>query len=331
MSRKPRKSGVTNAHVAKVAGVSVATVSRVFNRSDAVKPDVAAKVMKIAEELNFIPQQASRSDTLVLVIEKETAELLSNYVSSIIQEVVMEVSKQKLRLDIVTSDDIGLIRGKYVIGVLGIMWNMDSIRKFENISDTKSVGINISSSQTTVCSDEHQGMRLAIEHLVSKGHQHLGMTVRPFDNYGDQQRRRAFDEIISENKALVGKTISYDGSSKDMLSELIKIYGPHKRSHGSKPTALIATSDSGGIHLMQNLSYLGVDVPGDVSVVAHEAPHVSQYLVPALSTVAQDYKSIVNHAIALIKGDQKRPKGSTEILIPQQLIERDSVNEIQLP
>lgn len=318
---------MTNAHVAKVAGVSVATVSRVFNRSDAVKPEVAARIMKIAEELNFIPQQASRSDTLVLVLEKETGELISNYVSSIIQELIKCLSKRNLRLDIVTSDDMGLIRGKYVRGVIGIMWNKDSIERFENISGTQLVGLNIHSQKHTVSSDEKQGMELAISHLKEKGHRHIALTVRPFEVYGDSQRREAFQEIISREE-LVGTQVLYDGTSKDMLAELVKVFGPHKKNQSHRPTAVIATSDSGGIHLMQNLAYLGLEVPRDISVVAHEAPHVSEYLSPALTTVSQNYGELVQRAIDCICSEGQNNDGITCELIPQTLIERDSVSSI---
>ena len=335
MGKQPVKSGSTISAIAKEAGVSTATVSRVFNRSTLVRDDVAERILRIAEEKKFTPRQATRLDTLVLVIENAATSTYSSYVATILKELVQSCAEFNLRLDIVSADQAGLIRGKYIMGAIGLLWKPASLMRFAQISDTRLVSLNEDTSTTSICADEAQGMRLAVDYLASRGHRRIGLLARNVMSYGDRERIRHFDALMEQrlNEGFEPTTIVFDGTCNDLLVGLAKTFRKGRHEGGTKsglPTALIAPCEETGIQLMHDLDILGILVPSEVSVISHEAPEQSAYLIPSHTTVAQNYRALVGEAVKWLRSPAPSgAKGQTKkILVPFTLIERDSVTSL---
>lgn len=329
MGRKPGANSVTISMIAEDVGVSQATVSRVFNGSDLVRPELAKQVLGSAARHNFTPKQSLRRDTLALVVEDTADSTFSSYTSAMLKELVQCCAEQRYRLDIVPSEEIQMIRGKYIKGVIGLLWNQESIKKLGQVKNAPVVAINALPGYSSVCTDEVQGLSLAVEYLKAKGHRKLGLITRSFDSFGDASRREAFEAIMKTDNELEGTSIEFDGSEDSLLSSIAKAFKKLKSgSPSDNSTVLIATSEDTGIMLMHCLDLLGLSVPRDVSIISHEALNQSKFLIPAHTTLIQDYRGLAVEAIRCLNAVKEDSGAVMHLKVPYVLIERESVADV---
>ena len=281
--------------------------------------------MAEAAKHNFTPRQASKKDTLAVVLEDEAAVTYTAYVATLLKELVHLCAEKDFRLDVIPATECRLIRGKYVMGALGLVWKPESVKAFERISSTSLVAINAATEVPAVCADEAQGMEQATSYLMERGHRRIALIARDFEAFGDQHRRVVF-KALAETKSgqsFDGSEILFDGGAESLLASLARVF---KRPEERRPTALFATSENTGIQLMHCLDLLQIKVPEEVSVISHEAPAQSEFLIPPHTTLAQDYRAIVRKALELLQ--QESSKRPARTLIPFQLIERESVSRL---
>lgn len=330
MGKNKSNSSSTIHKIAEESGVSIATVSRVFNGSDLVRPELAKVVLGVAERHNYTPKQSQRRDTMALVLEDGTIKTFSSYVSALLKELVHSCAERRLRLDIVPSEEIGLIRGKYIMGVVALLWEKKSLQKLESVKNAPVVAVNAAFDGAKVCTDEKQGLELALAYLEERGHRSIGLITRDFDSYGDRVRRENFEQLTDSKSGLHGVSITYDGTETSLLSAVAKAVrrsAVGKESASDALTALIATSEDTGIILMHCLELLGLRVPEDISVISHEALNQSEFLIPPHTTLVQDYAGLANAALAALEGSPA--SDPRRVLVPYHLIERESVRTLQ--
>lgn len=330
MGRGASKSGPTVETIAKEANVSIATVSRVFNRKGMVRPELEKKILEIAELRGFTPRQANRRDTLVLVVEDIEEEAMSPYSAAIFRELIHACAERFYRLDILTPNELHMVRGRYVLGALGLLWNRKSIEAFEKIQFANLCAINSITSAPAVCSDEEQGMRLSLGYLIEKGHRKIGLITRDFETYGDVNRRRAFRDYLGSSlgKGISGMELTFDGSSNDLTVTLARAFRKERPTSGNhRPTAILATSEATGVQLMSCLDLLGIRVPDEVSILSHESVSLTEYLLPPHTSLKQDHRKLVETAIKIVTAASSVKKKPA--MVPYQFIERDSVLELK--
>lgn len=330
MAKNRSSSSSSIKKIAEESGVSIATVSRVFNGSSLVRPELAMVILGVAERHNYTPKQSQRRDTMALVLEDTTSKTFSSYVSAFLKELVQKCAERRLRLDIVPSEEIGLIRGKYIKGVIALLWEKKSLERLRRVKNAPVVAVNASFDGANVCTDEKQGLELALAYLEKHGHHSIGLITRDFDSYGDCCRREKFKKLIAAKSYLCGTSIVYDGTEPSLLSAVAKAVrrsDPGKKNASGGLTALIATSEDTGIILMHCLDLLGLRVPEDISVISHEALNQSEFLIPAHTTLMQDYVRLADAALMAL--EDASGSDSRSVLVPYRLIERQSVRSIQ--
>ena len=305
--------------IATAAGVSTATVSRVFNRSDQVRPALVGAVLKAASDAGYHPRQATRKDTIVLLVEDLDALVAhtGSYDAMIIASLITAAARRNLRTEVLPPAEIPLIRTKFIAGVISTLHEPESIAKLAEIGGTSIAAINTDvANAQCFCSDEKQGIELAIDHLVAHGHQRIELFTDSSHTWSRDQR------VMHLRAALEERGLEFSPDSVHIAVDPSEVLYKLIRALKRGATAFIAPGEGLGVCLAHYLVALEKSVPKDLSVVGYEFPGVSEHLYPPQTTLVQDFAQLAESAIRTIL---EEPAEHSLSLVPYKLIERESV------
>lgn len=315
--------GATISEVAKEAGVSVGTVSRVFHRNPSVNADIAEKVNITAHKLGYVPRQSSKEDTIALMIEQQESTGTGGYLSIILEALVGEAHKRNLRVDVFQPSDFTLLRNGFLAAAISLLYRESSLSALPNLSDLPVVSLKeITPSFHSVCMNERQGVELALNYLIDAGHKRIGyLSLHDELNWARSTRETAMREILEDRNLPLFKEQFQNVSEPLALAHYL-----NKLLYIGKPTAILLPGENTAVQVMRNLNILGKQLPEELSLIGHESRYVSKYFSPPLTCLAQDPEAISQQAFALLdsinNGENKKRQRFT---VDYQLIERDSV------
>lgn len=330
--------------VAKMAGVSISTVSRVINDSKPVSPDARKRVLDAVDELNYKPNQIARS----LVTQK------SNIIGVIVEDVGLSFVSQVLRgveeiarmyeYDIIVSSTYGdpqmedhyirLLLQKQVEGIVVISEsNNENRKKMEETIRVPVMYLNRfyrNEGVPTVTISNERSTKELTKYLIDKGHEkilYIGSDIETdisVEKYKKSGYKRAMEESNLEENILKYGDKS-PASAEDNVKTIIE------KIQNDELTAIICNTYELAIELMNMLLDADIRVPDDVSVVGIGDGVMAETYRPRLTTISEplyDYGAVSIRAI--IKAIQKEalmPKD--RIILPSRLIERESVKDIR--
>lgn len=329
--------------VAKMAGVSISTVSRVVNDSKPVSPDARRRVLNAIEVLEYEPNEIARS----LVTRR------SNIIGVIVEDFGLSFVSQVLRgveevarmydYDIIVSSTYGdaEIENRYMKVLLqkqveGIVVITESSNE-DRIQYLKELKIPVSYLNRYYRSDEistitinnTDAMKKIVDYLVSMNHKkiaYIGLD-KDLDVTVERFKRAGFKDAMKE-AGLEPKIISVTDNSNeafmDMSTQLIDAI----KNEGI--TALSVFSDEAAIRVMNLLLDEGIKVPEDVSVTGMGDITMADLYRPKLTTVKEplyDYGAVsIRSIIKTIKGEEKMPEA--KVILPSHIVERESVKKL---
>ncbi len=299
---------VVMADVASRVGVSVMTVSRVLNGHPSVRPETRRKVHAAMEELGYHPNMAARAlvtgrsrnlgvvtldtnlygpATTLFCIEQAARE--EGYFVSICS--VGGLSQESI------SDAVDHLRGQDVAGVIIIAPHVsapDALRQLPE--DMPFVVVQgLSKVQVPVVAvDQLAGAKLAVEHLLSQGHESVWHIAGPDDWLEARARVRGWQKTLTgagreQPPLLVGDWSARSGYEHGRrLAEMTEV------------TAVFAANDNMALGLLRALHEAGRTVPGDVSVVGFDDVPDSAYFTPPLTTIRQDFSEVGRQSLGLL-------------------------------
>jgi DNA-binding LacI/PurR family transcriptional regulator len=320
--------------VARLAGVSQKTVSRVVNRQPNVRPEVQERVEHAIRELGYRPNAAARAlvtsrthvigvvtlgtalfGPTMLLFGLERAAWDAGY-SVVVASTRAATSEEVVRavhqlLDhgvdgiavtgsgIVTSAPDGLLQGVPAVSV----------------GDPLTAGLQC----PAVMPDQQAGARAVTEHLLSLGHRTVWHVAGPTTWHATMERVRGWRETLEAADAEVHEPLAGDWSAESGYE------AGKELAERSDLTAVFAANDQMAMGVMRALYERGRRIPEDVSVVGFDdQPESAFYLVP-LTTVRQDFAAISARAIeellAMIAGDEA---SAPVIYLPTRLVVRAS-------
>lgn len=214
-----------------------------------------------------------------------------------------------------------------VDGVVAISWSVDDVQKVLALraSGVQIVGLALRSRShqlPLICTDNFNGMRQAVEHLLSRGHRLIAYTCASMANSDNFERLAAFQY------AMAGAGLSVDPAYLQVqISDLereVSFLETWWKSMNPKPTALIIDARDAPAVLAALLRQ-GLTVPGDVSVIVMDERASLRHHWPALTVVKQPIHEIGRRGLSkLLEMLHGTDEGEPEIL-PVELIVRDSV------
>jgi LacI family transcriptional regulator len=306
--------------VARAAGVSVASVSRVLNGQPATA-EMVERVRKAAEELSYVPDARARSLKVgrTFQLTLAVADVGNPVYVTMMRAVEIVVSAAGYRL-VVTStgqdvvDEVALVRGMargYADGLVISPLRVDddlikSIRECE-VPVVVAGNVPASAGVDTVRANSPKGMALAVEHLLAAGRDRIAFVNGPVDTVPGTARAKGFAEAVKRYKLkAAGGTQAADftfAAGRAAGKELFK---------KSRPNAVICANDLIAVGVMHELVAYGLKVPDDVAVVGMDDSELAEQSFPPLTSVnlgsAERGRRAAELLLARIEDDSHAPR-----------------------
>ena len=325
---KPNGNPTMN-DVAKEAGVSVATVSRVINNSDGVSKKLKTKVNNAMKKLHYHPSSLARSFKIqqTMLVGVMVPLIDHPFYSRLAMAIEQKLFQHGYRAIICNSEEDESRERAYIEMLLrqrvdGLIINsaVMSTSYFHEIEELRIpyvlIDRNLPEAECSkVFGDNSQGGYIGMEHLIQLGHRRIGVIgapahTEPIDRRIRGTRDALTDYGIPENPELL---ITGDTQLFDMGYE-----SAHKlMSLDQRPTAIFALTDVTAVGVMHAVSELGYSIPDDVSILGYDNIPIASYMIPQLSTVEQPIIQMGETAVELLFNHINDPEHPIEKAVLQ--------------
>jgi len=310
--------------IAKLAGVSPATVSRVFSHHPNIRNDVRERVFAIARAHKYHPRLSTKQRNVVIITPTEGIYPIRNCLEMVMMALTQELPKRGLRIEILPQDNIDRLDSIQFCGAVAIGAEPDDFKKWSDRFSAPLVLIDRdipanSHNLYSVRSNENQGMELAINHLHERGCRKIGCIIHGSTGTGNADIRYA-----AINKALKAKDLpandalihlSSDDNYVEIIGKLLK----------QGIDALFCPGGNAGIVTAYALSLFNQRVPEDISMIASEHKLYSCYATPPQTTITQDHDALATITANIIESHLGESQIQPRSILPYSLIIRDSV------
>lgn len=326
--------------MANLCGVSVATISRVLNKDPRVAESTRAKVQKIIEEHNFVPNitgrnlRTSRSNKILVMLPTFSNQFYSSIVEGIedqadkcgyqvlVMMTMLEESLERKYLD--------MLRTKQVDGCINFFstFSQDEITELASLFPyVQGCEPTVNAQVSSVVIDNRLAMYTACREFIRKGHKRIAFLSGDYYKYSEQSRERGYREALEEegiayDPQLLIKTTRYkfkDGARE--CEVLLKLDNP--------PTAILTASDSLAIGAVNYLVNTGIRVGEDIHVIGFDNSSITSYYIPSISTIAQPRYDLGCTAFDLLLEKIENIKApNKKIILPFEIIHRNSTGTL---
>lgn len=338
IKKHPSKTVSIN-DVARLAGVSITTVSRVINKAPSVKEKNRIKVLDAVRQLKFQPSvfaqrlATGRSNVVALVIPRYEGIFYSFYALELIRGIGTLCAELKLDLLLHLTDSRIPLNLK---GAGGIIF-ADIIGNRQQLEDALAAGIpsivinNYVEDLAVSCIaiDNTGGAEEAVNYLVSLGHRKIAHIAGDLVTQAAVQRFQGYKQALKKNNIelrpeYIFKTDYSRGQARQAAESLIKIPQP--------PTAVFVASDSMALEVMAVARESGKEIPRDLSIVGFDDNPSGLYGPVALTTVRQPLVKMAQESVkelnALMSAKGKGVK-INKAYLPTEMVIRESCQAIR--
>ena len=312
--------------VAKQAGVSIATVSRVINGADGVAPGLHQKVTDAVKSCNYVPSVGKRSLTSVALIYPEGVWIGSPYDSACaegIVEALRETEYDLLLVDVKRDKSASETMKQFFTrkGVLGAVVRSTA-------ADRKAITQWAAEDIPLVMLGDHfecpnlsfvyaasgDASREAVEHLVSLGHKRIAFAACDQDDGDHLDRLFAYQDVLQAHglidQSLVSRVPPHRLDGIQMLRNLLGM--------PNRPTALFIADPLVAIGAINEAHRLGVKIPEDLSIVGFDDRDTRSSVYPRMTAVCQDAAVLGKAAVESLLHQIESPANSHRVAAPHQ-------------
>ncbi|MBN9654575.1 LacI family DNA-binding transcriptional regulator [Halobacillus sp. GSS1] len=301
---------VTIDDVAKLAGLSKSTVSRVINHYPHVSPTKKEKVYHAMNTLGYVPNSSARSlrNKKTKIIAVIVPRLMNPFFGQLVESIEVEASKQGFQLLICQTmyspeTEVGhleLLKTKQVDGI--IMTSYEN--EWEIIADYLNYGPLImcnefeeSAKIPIIKLDQVYGGYIATSHLINQGHKRIAYCSGGHKSMVANHRRKGFDQALGEHGLPYDEAYSFYNaySIRDGMDVFNKI-----RKMDDPPTAVFTGSDEVAAGIITCAKDHGWKVPQDLAVIGFDNQVISRIMDPKISTVEQPIDQMARQAVKVM-------------------------------
>ena len=325
----------TISDIAKAAGVSVATVSRVLSKPDVVKPATRQRVMEVVDKMGYQPNalaqqlrmQATRN---ILVIIPSMENYMSHKVILGIEQAADANGYHTLIVDMHNLDSIGeyylnAIKQRQVDGIISLSTSMaENLARQQASSSPIVIAVHDPADSEIPCVtiDHAAAARAAMTHLVRLGHKRIAHITSSQKITPYLRRIDSYREVLLENQLpFAPELIRYGESSLQSGYEMTESL----LASGNRFTAIFAAGDTMALGAIKALKNHGIRVPQDCAVVGFDDIELAAFWDPALTTIRIPKELLGQRAFAklltLMKGE---PVATEKEVLPYELVIRES-------
>jgi DNA-binding LacI/PurR family transcriptional regulator len=298
------------ADVARLAGVSHQTVSRVLNGSEHVRAETRERVLAAMRMLNYRPSAVARalvtgrSRTIGVVsfdttlhgpastlfgIERAAHE--EGYFTAIVSLRALDQPSVQTAID--------HLRRQGVDGILVIAPQLPAVQALPHLDlDVPVVAVEAGPEEgvPTVAIDQHAGARAVTRHLLELGHATVAHVSGPSDFLEAHQRIAGWRAVLEEAGADVPAPLEGDWSPRAGYEQGRRLL------EAGGTTAVFVANDQMALGLLRALHDAGCEAPRDISVVGFDDIPEAAYFTPPLTTVRQDFMEMGRRSVHLLLG-----------------------------
>ncbi len=339
--------------IARLAGVSRSTVSRVVNNYPNVPPETREKVIAVIQKYGYVPHASARSlagksNRIIgifitnLNLSSKTRIFENVYFSPFTAasiDYAGELGYNILVMMINTKDDFRKVRdlfsNKTLSGgiFIGAPNNAAEIFDLVNagyklvIIDQEQRHDALKGIHTIVNSNNFDGAYMATKHLIEGGHRAIAHICGDLGKFSGIKRLEGFKKAMNEAGLPINDAYIVHG---DFTEESGFRCARQLLQSGRKyPTAIFASNDDMAIGAMKAIKAAGLSIPGDISIVGYDDIRMAAYVSPALTTIRSSILEMSSIAVKnLINHIENRMTTSAFHTIPTQLIVRESTRSI---
>ena len=328
------KNKVTIRNVAQEAGVSISTVSRVFNSPERVSKEKRERILNVIERLGYVPKPAARE-----LARKEVGQIcvIAPFftVPSFTQRlrgIASSLVDTPYDLITYTVDSLARLQGYYIklslanrldgLIVMSLPIDETEVLRFKNANIPTVFIENRVSGFSSIEIDDLQGGKIAAEHFIEKGHTRCAfmgnMVTTDYALSPDTKRLEGYRSILLENGLNLPdeyiKFIEFPPEGLEgYISELLFQNNP--------PTAIFAASDHIAMNILKFARKKKIRVPEDLAVIGFDDIETANYL--DLTTISQSLDQSGEFAVELLLAQMSDPNRPTQnINLQLKLIER---------
>ena len=332
-TKKGPSKTVSIEDVARLAGVSITTVSRVINKFPSVKEKNRKKVLEAIKQLKFQPSvfaqrlATGKSNVVALVIPRYEGIFYSFYALELIRGIGTLCEALKLDLLLHLTDVHTSLNLKGVGGVIfaDIIGNRQQLQEALALG-VPSIVINNRVDDLEVnciAIDNVRGAEAAVDYLVSLGHKRIAHITGDLVTQAAADRFEGYKRALKKNKIefdrnYIFKTDYSRGEARLAAEKLVKMQEP--------ASAVFVASDSMALEVMNVAKEGGLQLPRDLSIVGFDDNPSGLYGPVALTTVRQPLIKMAEGSVKklnlLMEG--KKKTGIEKVLLPTELVIRES-------
>lgn len=331
-AEEPRAATLTD--VAREAGVSVATVSRVVNGQSNVTPETRDRIAEIIARLRYVPHTAARS-----LITKRThvigvllPDIYGGFFSELIRGIDAAAREQQLQVLLSSSHGdaeqmrsaIRAMRGR-VEGLLILAPQVEARGLGELDPVTPIVFMNSrveDGLSSSLAIDSYQGARAMVRHLASCGHRDIAHVAGPSDNYDAQERERGYRDELDASLSRARPYVLRGDFTEASGYGAGRALGAESR----RPSAVFAANDGMALGCLAAFDELGLRVPDDIAVTGFDDIPQAAFVRPALTTVRVRIAELGRCAVSQLAEAIAHPEAARAIttMLRPDLVVRES-------
>jgi LacI family transcriptional regulator len=337
MKRKVRIS-----EIASQSGVSLSTVSLVLNNKPGVSPETRSRVLGVASELGYplasfaSPGKSTQLNTvgMMVKIDPDIPPQANPFYSKVIVGIEDACRRKGISLlfAALPVDENNrpvelpqLLSNEMVDGLLLVGICIDE--SFASVAGVRPVPIVLVDGYAerdcfdTVVSDNFRAAYLAVDHLIGKGHRHIGLLGSDENCYPSlKERRNGYLRALKEHEIDDTYIANFNINKSKGYQETLDLLNAHPQI-----TALFCVNDDVGSAALRAAQSLGKQVPADLSIVGYDDTYVAANTHPALTTMHVDTVAMGSAAVHLLALRLENPESACMTLtIHPWLVERAS-------
>ncbi|QDU71876.1 LacI family DNA-binding transcriptional regulator [Mucisphaera calidilacus] len=295
--------------IAKRAGVSTATVSRVLNNHPRVSDEARQKVLMVANESRYVPTVGRRSTGNVAYVYTDVTTLDSPYDASIIQGIFETLEQHELDLMVLNARQARqtgetltqLFMRKGVSGV--VVRTTESTRHYcESLADegfpAVVVGDRFEGEHVRyVDYESRDASREAVEHLIELGHTRIALATNVVEDTDHRDRIEGYKQALSDagltiDPRLVIQTPAHLEGGSQLIRRIMTM--------ADRPTAIFITDPFTSLGAMNEARAMGLDIPRHLSLIGFDDAELRSSIYPKMSAVCQDAKRLGKVSLELL-------------------------------
>ncbi len=330
---------ITIKDVAREAGVSVATVSRVYTGADRVSEPTPLRVREVGSRLGYSPHGAARS----LITRKTSTigvllpDLYGEFFSEIMRGIDQAAQRAGFHLLVSSAHEeaatfeaaLRSMRGR-VDGLIVMSPGLDAGAALASLPAAFPI-VLLNSASSAVHGDRlesigianYEGAHAMVRHLLALGHRRIAIITGADGNFDAAERFRGYQAALAEAGIVAepGWEIAGDFSESSGYAAAVGLLALDPR-----PGAVFATNDSMAIGALSRLREAGLEVPGDIAVAGFDDIPMARYMSPPLTSVHVDISALGELATRrLLAGIERRgPPPERHEWLPATLMIRES-------